>query len=257
MSNFERLVEVVRRLRAPDGCPWDREQTHESLLSDLLEESYEFMEAVELGDDKHMEEELGDLLLQVVLHSQIAVEENRFDVQSVAGEIADKLVRRHPHVFGEEKVSGTDEVLQNWEQIKLTEKGKEDRKSILDGIPKQLPALHQAQKVQKKVSRFGFDWKTMGPALDKVEEEFAEFREALESGDMDHAEDELGDILFSVVNVARHNGISAEDALRRTIKKFTTRFNHIEESYGFDSDKIKSATLEELDNAWEKSKERS
>ncbi len=257
MSNFERLVEVVRRLRAPDGCPWDREQTHESLLSDLLEESYEFMEAVELGDDKHMEEELGDLLLQVVLHSQIAVEENRFDVQSVAGEIADKLVRRHPHVFGEQVVSGTDEVLQNWEQIKLTEKGKEDRKSILDGIPKQLPALHRAQKVQKKVSRFGFDWKTVGPALDKVEEEFAEFREALESGDMDHAEDELGDILFSVVNVARHSGISAEDALRRTIKKFTTRFNHIEESYGFDSDKIKNATLEELDAAWEKSKERS
>jgi len=257
MSNFERLVEVVRRLRAPDGCPWDREQTHQSLLSDLLEESYEFMEAVELGDDHHMEEELGDLLLQVVLHSQIAAEENRFNVDSVAGEIADKLVRRHPHVFGDEQVSGTDEVLQNWEQIKLTEKGKEDRTSILDGIPKQLPALHRAQKVQKKVSRFGFDWKSVGPALDKVEEEFAEFREALESGDLDHAEDELGDILFSVVNVARHNGISAEDALRRTIAKFTTRFNHIEESYGFDPENIKSATLEELDAAWEKSKERS
>lgn len=257
MNNFERLVDVVRRLREPDGCPWDREQTHNSILDDLLEETYEFMEAVESGDDHHMKEELGDLLLQVVFHSQIATEENRFVVDDVAKDIADKLIRRHPHVFGETEVSGTEEVLSNWEAIKSKEKGKEIRESILDGIPMQLPALHRAQKIQKKVSRFGFDWKDVAPALDKVEEEFAEFREALDSGDMVHAEEEFGDILFSLVNVARHKGISAEDALRRTISKFTTRFNFIENEFGNDPARIKSASLEELDEAWELSKGKS
>ncbi len=257
MSNIQKLVDVVATLRAPGGCPWDQEQTHASILPDLLEEAYEFMEAAESGDDYHMEEELGDLLLQVVFHTQIGSEEDRFTLETVAGAIAEKLIRRHPHVFGDENVADSNEVLANWEKIKQDEKGKEDRKSILDGIPKQLPALHRAQKIQKKVARFGFDWPTIAPALDKVEEEFAEFREALESGDMDHAEDELGDIIFSMVNVARHHGFSAEDALRRTISKFTSRFENIEEQFGNDSEKIRKATLEELDEAWEKSKERS
>lgn len=257
MSNFERLVDVVRRLRLPDGCPWDREQTHLSILDDLLEETYEFLEAAESGDDHHMKEELGDLLLQVVFHSQIATEEERFNVEDVAGEIADKLVRRHPHVFGETEVEDTNEVLANWEQIKSQEKGKEHRESILDGIPKQLPALHRSQKIQKKVARFGFDWEEVTPALDKVEEEFGEFREALQNNDLDHAEEEFGDILFSLVNVARHSGFSAEDALRRTIQKFTTRFNFIESEYGYDTEKIKAASLEELDAAWERSKNNS
>ncbi len=257
MSEFERLIGIVARLRAPNGCPWDREQTHTSILADLLEEAYEFMEAAESGDDDHMKEELGDLLLQVVFHSQIATEEQKFTAEDVCKEIADKLIRRHPHVYGEEEVSGTAQVLSNWETIKRAEKGKEDRVSILDGIPKQLPALHRAQKIQNKAARVGFDWPEIKPVLDKVEEEFAEFREALESGDMDHAEDELGDIFFSMVNVARHHGISAENALRRTIAKFTTRFNAIEEMFGWDPEQIKAASFQELDDAWEKSKGKS
>jgi len=257
MSEFERLIEVVATLRAPNGCPWDREQTHTTILSDLLEEAYEFMEAAEAGDDEHMKEELGDLLLQVVFHSQIATEENKFTAEDVCKEIADKLIRRHPHVYGTDTVADSKEVLVNWETIKRSEKGKEDRQSILDGIPKHLPALARAQKIQKKAARVGFDWPEIGSVLDKVEEEFGEFREALESGDMDHAEDELGDILFSVVNVARHHGISAEDALRRTIAKFTKRFNTIEAMYGWDAERFKAASFEELDAAWEKSKGKS
>lgn len=257
MSEFERLIGIVARLRAPNGCPWDREQTHTSILADLLEEVYEFMEAAESGDNHHMKEELGDLLLQVVFHSQIATEEGVFTAEDVCKEISDKLIRRHPHVYGEEQVSGTAEVLSNWETIKRAEKGKEDRQSILDGVPKQLPALHRAQKIQNKAARVGFDWPDITPVLDKVEEEFAEFREALESGDMDHAEDELGDILFSMVNVARHHGISAENALRRTVAKFTSRFNVIEDMYDWDPERIKKASFEELDAAWEKSKGKS
>ncbi len=257
MSNFDKLVDVVRRLREPDGCPWDREQTHSSILSDLLEETYEFIEAADGGDDYHMKEELGDLLMQVVFHSQIAAEERRFTVDDVAGAIAEKLVRRHPHVFGDTNVSDSVEVLENWEQIKLQEKGKEERKSILDGIPKQLPALHRAQKIQSKVSRFGFDWKEVAPALDKVEEEFLEFREAMLSGNMEHAEEELGDILFSLVNVARHSDFSAEDALRRTVNKFISRFQFIEEELGNEPERVREASIEELDELWEKSKERS
>ncbi len=254
MSEFDKLLEVMARLRAPDGCPWDQEQTHSSILPDLLEEVYEFMEAVESGDSHHMKEELGDLLLQIVFHSQIATEDEQFSAYDVCREITDKLIRRHPHVFGDTEVSGTKEVLENWESIKRAEQGKEDRKSILDGIPAHFPALLKAQKIQNKAARVGFDWPEKGPVLDKVEEEFAEFREALESGDMDHAEDELGDILFSMVNVARHHGISAEDALRRTIGKFTKRFNAIEEIYLWDSERMKAASFEELDLAWEKSK---
>lgn len=257
MSNIQRLVDVVEKLRKPDGCPWDREQTHDSILSDLLEETYELIEAIESKNDHHIEEELGDLLLQVVFHSQIATEEERFTLEDVAGSIADKLIRRHPHVFGETDVADTKEVLSNWEKIKLQEKGKEDRTSILHGIPNQLPALHRAQKVQSKVSRFGFDWKEVTPALDKVEEEFGEFREAMASGDLEHAEEEFGDILFSLVNVARHSGFSAEEALRRTIGKFTNRFQFIESEFDNDPERIKEASLEELDAAWEKSKERS
>ena len=256
MDNMDKLISVVRRLREPDGCPWDREQTHKSILNDFLEEVYEFFEAVENDDDYNMKEELGDLLLQVVFHSQIATEENRFTIDDVAKDISEKLIRRHPHVFADTHVKDSKEVLSNWEKIKEQEKGKEDRKSILDGIPNHLPALYKAQKVQKKVARFGFDWKDIDPALDKVEEEFKEFRVALESGNISDMEDELGDILFSLVNVSRHKGISAEDALRRTINKFTNRFNYIENAFDNNSDKIRSASLEELDTLWEKSKER-
>jgi tetrapyrrole methylase family protein/MazG family protein len=253
-KNLDKLIDVVATLRAPGGCPWDREQTHKSMLSDFLDEVYEFFEAVDDNDSYGMREELGDILLQVVFHSTIANEESKFDFEDVAGDILDKMIRRHPHVFGDETADSTEEVLANWEQIKKSEKGKEDRKYITDGVPKPLPSLFRAEKIQKKVSRFGFDWGDVAPALDKVEEEFAEFRSAIENGDSENAFEELGDILFSLVNVSRYQKISAEDALRHSVNKFIKRFNYIEDSFDCDSDKIKEATLEELDKLWDKSK---
>lgn len=250
----ERFIEIVRRLRAPDGCPWDREQTHASLLTCLLDETYEFFEAVEDADDSHMCEELGDLLLQVVLHSQIASERNAFTIEDVARGIADKIEYRHPHVFGDTTVSGSDEVVRNWEQLKAREKDKEDRTSAVDGIPRSLPALFLAEKVQRRVARVGFDWDDMKPVLDKVEEEFREFREALESGNTAHAEEELGDILFALVNVARHRKICAEEALRATVHKFTRRFRYVEDGLKKQGRSPADATLEEMDVLWEESK---
>lgn len=255
MSNaVDELVEVVAKLRAPDGCPWDREQTHDSILTDLLEEVYEFLEAVAEKDKPHMREELGDILLQVVFHSQIAREECEFTLDEVAKEITEKLIRRHPHVFGDLQVDSTETVLKNWDAIKNAEKGKEDRKSLIDGIPKALPSLLRAEKVQKKAAKVGFDWPDIAPVLDKVEEEFKEFREALEAGKTQEAELELGDILFSLVNVARHQNISAEESLRLSINKFNKRFQYVEEQYAYDHLKMKCATLEELDSFWNQSK---
>lgn len=252
--NVDRLVDIIAKLRGPDGCPWDREQTHKSLMSSLLEETYEFFEGVETDNTKIMKEELGDILLQIVFHSQLANEKKQFSLDDVAHAICEKLIHRHPHVFGDEKVADTTEVLQNWEAIKRKEKGKEDRKYIVDGIPKNLPALSYAQKIQIRVARVGFDWKEIKPVLDKVEEEFSEFREAVENNDLDHASEELGDILFALVNLARHKKICAEDALRATIRKFSNRFKYIEDHYNHDNDALKKATLEELDVIWEQSK---
>ena len=251
---LDRLVKTVALLRAPNGCPWDQEQTHDSIIPDMLDEVYEFFEAVDEKSAEHMREELGDILLQVVFHSQIATEDASFNFDAVADEINKKLIRRHPHVFGDTTVKDTEEVLKNWEQIKKEEKGKEDRLYITDGIPKHLPALVRAEKLQKKVKRYGFEWADVGPALDKVEEEFAEFRAALESGDHDHAQEEFGDILFSLVNVSRYQKISAEEALRHSTNKFIRRFNYIEDAFNHDGDKMKEATLEELDTLWDKSK---
>ncbi len=251
---IDKLVSVVTQLRAPDGCPWDREQTHTSMLPDLLDEVYEFFESADEGDDYGMKEELGDILLQVVFHAQIASEEQKYALDDVATAITAKLIRRHPHVFGDVKVNSTEEVLTNWEAIKSKEKGKEDRKYIADGIPEALPALFRAQKVQKCAAKTGFDWTEIAPVLDKVEEEFQEFREALASNDQEHAEEELGDILFSLVNVARHKGINAEEALRKTTKKFVKRFTYVEQQYDCDHEMMKSATLEELDSHWDDSK---
>lgn len=253
-KQLDRFVEIVARLRAPDGCPWDREQTHHSLLNCMLDEVYEFFEAVEDGDVHHMREELGDLLLQIVLHAQIASERGDFDIEGVATDICEKIIRRHPHVFGDAKVSGTGEVLANWEQIKRTESDKQDRRYFVDGVPRSLPALFRAEKVQRRVARVGFDWTDLRPVLDKIEEEFREFREALESGNAAHAEEELGDILFALVNLARHRQICAEDALRLTVRKFTRRFRFIEDSLREQGRKLGEATLAEMDELWERSK---
>lgn len=253
-KEIDRLIEIVSRLRGPDGCPWDREQTHKSIMSCLLDETYEFFDGAENDDVDIMKEELGDILLQVVFHSQMAEEADGFSIEDVAHDICEKLIRRHPHVFGDVKVKSSKEVLSNWEHIKQGEKGKEGRKYIIDGIPDKLPALFLAEKIQRRVARVGFDWQDMDPVLDKVEEEFAEFREALKTIDTDHATDELGDVLFALVNVARHNDICAEDALRMTVKKFAKRFRYIEDQYKKNKKSLKEASLEELDSLWEESK---
>ncbi|MBN1759906.1 MAG: nucleoside triphosphate pyrophosphohydrolase [Chitinispirillaceae bacterium] len=253
-SELQRLIAIVARLRAPGGCPWDREQTHASLLKGLLDETYEFFEAVDENDPVKMREELGDVLLQVVFHTQLETEANRFTMEEVARDINEKLIRRHPHVFDSVRVSSSDEVIHNWERIKKNEKGKEHRKYLVDDIPAALPALFRAEKIQRRVAGVGFDWENAGPALDKVEEEFHEFREAIEENDQEHAAEELGDILFALVNVARHRGICAEEALRSANKKFTRRFRYIEDACAEAGIDMKKASLEELDRLWEAGK---
>jgi tetrapyrrole methylase family protein/MazG family protein len=253
-KEIDRLVNIVLRLRSRDGCPWDKEQTHMSILSCLLDEAYEFFEAAENNNMQMMQEELGDILLQIVFHAQMAKESGSFDIEDVAREICEKLVRRHPHVFGDKQVNSSKEVLENWEEIKNRENGKGYRSSIVDGVPDKLPALFRAEKIQRRVARVGFDWHEIQPVLDKVEEEFREFRAALNGDDLDHASEEMGDILFALVNVARHKKICAEDALRMTVKKFEKRFRYIEDSIKKDGKSIKDTTLEELDRYWERSK---
>jgi tetrapyrrole methylase family protein / MazG family protein len=256
-KEFDRLVDIVSKLRAPGGCPWDREQTNKSILSCLLDESYEFFEAVDENDPAKMREELGDILLQVVLHAQIASESeppSAFDIEEVSRGISDKLIRRHPHVFGDAAASSSAEVIRNWERIKKSEYGEERRKYMTDDIPDALPALFRAEKMQRRVAQVGFDWSDMAPVLGKVEEEFGEFREALASGDAGHAEEELGDILFALVNVGRHSKISAENALRAAMRKFEKRFRYVEDRFRELGKDMREAALEEMDAYWEESK---
>jgi tetrapyrrole methylase family protein/MazG family protein len=253
-KEIDRLIAIVERLRAPGGCPWDREQTHRSIMSCLLDEAYEFFEGVDQDNPAVMREELGDILLQIAFHAQMAREAGRFDIEDVAHDICEKLITRHPHVFGDARVESSREVLVNWERIKRDEKGKEAREYIVDGIPDALPALLRAEKIQRRVARVGFDWQDAGAVFDKVEEEFKEFREALEANNNLHASEELGDILFALVNVARHNGICAEDALRLAVKKFARRFRFIEDQYKKTGKPLQEASLEELDAYWEESK---
>ncbi|MGA2508422.1 MAG: nucleoside triphosphate pyrophosphohydrolase [Chitinispirillaceae bacterium] len=252
-KELDRFIDIVARLRAPGGCPWDREQTHKSLLNCLLDETYEFFEAAEENDDGKMREELGDLLLQVVLHAHIAGEEGKYTLEDVAAGISEKLIRRHPHVFGTAEVASSEEVLHNWEKIKKEEK-KHDRRYLVDDIPEAMPALFRAEKMQRRVARVGFDWTDVRPVLDKVVEEFNEFREALERGSQEHAEEELGDIMFALVNVARHHKICAEDALRTATHKFARRFRYIEDRFMESKQDIHKTTLEQMDKYWEESK---
>lgn len=255
-EELNRFVDIVSRLRGPGGCPWDREQDHQSLLSCLLDEAYEFIEAVDTGDPEKMKEELGDLLLQVGLHAQIAKEDGSFDIENVAREINEKLIRRHPHVFGDTQVASSQEVISNWEKIKKSEKGKEHRRSYVDDIPVNLPQLFRAEKIQRRVARVGFDWDNVEPVWAKVHEELEEFRQAAAEGNAELAEAELGDVLFALVNLARHSGICAEDALRGTNRKFIRRFRYIEKQLTAQGRKLQDATLEEMDALWEESKRR-
>jgi MazG family protein len=249
-DSIQRLREIVRRLRAPDGCPWDREQTHASLKPHLLEECYELLEAIDSGDNDQLREELGDLLLQVALHAQIAAEDGRFSLDDVAGELADKLVRRHPHVFGESRLPDSDAVLKQWDQIKREEKI--ERRSALDGVPLNLPALARAQQVQAKAARIGFDWPDATGALAKVHEELAEVADATTA----ELEDEVGDLLFAVVNYARKRKVDAEQALLSATRKFSDRFHAVEELAHARGLEARSLTLEQLDALWDEVKAR-
>jgi tetrapyrrole methylase family protein / MazG family protein len=252
-NRFDRLMEIMRKLRAPGGCPWDAEQTHESLKRYLLEEAYEVIEAIDSGERDHLKEELGDLLLQPVFHAAIAEEKGDFSIDEVLDAINEKLVRRHPHVFGEEVIESSAAQITNWEKIKKQEKGVE-RKSALSGIPPELPALMKAQKITEKAARVGFDWEHTDQVFAKVMEELHEFEEAMLSGDQKEMESELGDLLFAIVNLGRFLSIDPEEALRKTIHRFTRRFSHVEESLHNRGMAMQSATLEEMDVLWEEAK---
>ncbi len=247
--NFEDLVELVAILRKE--CPWDRKQTHYSIKDNLVEEAYEAIEALDQGDFDEFKKELGDLLLHVVFHSNIASETNTFEIGEVIYTLMDKLIRRHPHVFGEEVVNGETQVAENWENIKL----KEGKKSVLDGLPAHLPALIKAQRMQEKAANVGFDWPEWRQAWEKLDEELAEFKETLEHGDEENSAKEFGDVLFSMVNVARFFDLTAEDSLRKTNRKFEQRFRFVEEGLKSQGKSLKDATLQEMDGLWEASKE--
>ena len=253
---FAELVEIMARLRAPDGCPWDREQTHASLKPYLLEEVYEALEAIDQEDHQALCRELGDVLLQVVFHAQIAAESGRFSAAEVCRAISDKLVRRHPHIFGDLQVDSAKEVVTNWERIKEEERRAEDRPaSVLEGVPKHAPALLRAQRIQARASRVGFDWDDIEGPLDKVEEEFSELREAAEQGETARIHEEFGDLLFALVNTGRFLDLSAEDVLRQAVDKFEDRFHKVEAFFRERGRDMRQASLEEMDRIWDQVKE--
>ena len=250
--DIQPLVDVMRTLREPGGCPWDREQSHASIRSNMIEEVYEYLEAVDAEDTEGMREELGDVLMQIVFHARMAEEAGRFDLQDVIDEVVDKLIRRHPHVFGETKVHGSDEVLVNWEAIKKTEKT--ERKHVLDGVAQGLPALMRAYKLQSKAAKVGFDWPDTKGVWAKVQEELGELQEALASGDSKAAESELGDVLFAIVNYARHFKIEPEVALNGTNNRFAKRFAHVEVCVESSGKNWQDFSLDELDCFWNEAK---
>jgi len=252
-EGVNQLREIVKRLRAPDGCPWDREQTHESLRAALIEECYEAVDAINRADDTNLREELGDLLLLVIMHAEMGSERGAFHFDEVASAVCEKLIRRHPHVFGDAETGDTDNVLRQWERIKREERG--DQASVLDGIPAALPALMRAQNTQKKMARVGFDWNEAGPVFDKIEEEIDELRHELATGNHRRAEEEMGDLLFSMVNLARKLKIDAESALAQATGKVASRFRRVEELARQEGRHIDEMSLEELDRLWDQTKE--
>ena len=251
---LQRLVELMATLRGPDGCPWDRKQTPESLKPFLVEECYEVVDAIEDGAPAKVRDELGDLLFQIIFHARIAEEAGQFTINDVITAIHEKMTRRHPHVFGDDKLSTDKEVLSNWEEIKRREKGHEDRKSILEGVPKELPSLLRAHRLQERAARVGFDWAHLNEAMPKLDEEIAEFKESLKSEDAGKIEEELGDVFFMLVNISRFLGVNSEDALRKTISKFIHRFRYIEEHAEQAGRSLNDMTLDEMERLWQESK---
>ena len=260
-EEMQSLVETIWRLRQPDGCPWDRKQTHESIGKNMIEEAYEALDCIEAGDEAHLREELGDVLMQVVLHAQIAADAGAFTMADVARDINEKLIRRHPHVFGECSADSADEVLAIWDSVKLAEKGAKDAdaaeagerpEGLLEGVPRSLPALMEAQKVSRKAASAGFEWETVADVWDKVAEERAEF-EAEAPGTAER-ELEFGDLLFALVNVARKEGIDAESALRASTAKFRERWAAMENAAYEGGVSLESLTTEQLNSLWDKVK---
>lgn len=249
MEEFKELVEVIARLRAKDGCQWDREQTHSTLRPNMIEEAYEAVDAIDDNDLKHLQEELGDVLLQVLLHSQIASEEGAFSIEDVSRELKEKLIHRHPHVFGNVKVNSTDDILNNWDKLKAEEKT--HRKSAMDGISKAQSALMSAQKISKRAVKTGFEWPNEKSLYECIYSEFEEFKEAEKEGNRDHMEEEYGDILFATVNLARWNKIDAEQALLKANKKFMKRFRKMEE---LATKPLNNYSFEEYDALWKQAK---
>lgn len=254
MKEFDELVEIMRQLRSPAGCPWDREQDHSSLAPHLIEETYELLEALETERSPYVCEELGDVLLQVVFHAQLAAERGEFGMADVAQRIVDKLRHRHPHVFGEVEVSGSEEVLHNWEQLKHAEYEEEPRQSVLDGIPRGLPALQRAQKLQRRASKAGFDWDHLSGPRAKLDEEIAEMDAALATGDSKALRHEIGDVLASVVNLCRFVDVDAEAALREANRRFESRFRQVEAGARAQGRDPQEMTLAELDRLWDAAK---
>ncbi|MBI2902008.1 MAG: nucleoside triphosphate pyrophosphohydrolase [Candidatus Methylomirabilis oxyfera] len=271
-ERFDALVRIMERLRADGGCPWDREQTRQSLKPFLIEEAYEVVEAIDGGDTGQLMEELGDLLFQVVFHAQVAAERGEFTIGQVLAATADKMVRRHPHVFSDGKASTAGEVLEQWEKLKREERDAAAAVpgSALDGVPKELPALLRAQRLQDKASRAGFDWPEISGVIAKVQEELDELRVAMQSaasarpvtsrspgpseGAVEGVEQELGDLLFSMVNLARFLNLSAEDALRKSIARFSARFRYMEQTIEREGRRLKEASPEEMNSLWEEAK---
>ena len=264
---IERLVQITTQLRAPDGCPWDREQTHHTLRASLIEETAETLDAIEKSDDENLCEELGDLILQPIFHAQIAAETARFDITDVLTAICEKLIRRHPHVFDDAKVDDTQGVLANWDAIKRQEKADkaarmsangEDRvldvESVLNNIPPELPALSLSMKVSKKAAKVGFEWENIDGVLDKLREEIDELKVELQSGDKARASEELGDVLFTIVNVARWQKLDAELALRDTVVRFTKRFQHMEQLASTRNLELEKLTPAQWDELWNEAK---
>lgn len=255
-ADIEKLRSLMARLRAPDGCPWDREQTLKSLVPFIIEEAYEVVSAIDSDSPDSIREELGDLLFQIIFACQIAEEKKEFGIGAVIDKTVEKMVRRHPHVFGDAKADTSEEVLKRWAEIKKEEekaKGK-DRGGYLTGVPEVLPALLRAHKISQKAAKAGFDWKDVSQVFEKVTEEVDEFRKAVNSKDARAMEEEIGDMLFTIVNVARFLEVNPEDALRKTIGKFITRFHHIEKTLSERGKDFSSTTIEEMDSLWDEAK---
>jgi tetrapyrrole methylase family protein/MazG family protein len=247
---FEDLITIMKMLRSPNGCPWDKEQTHKSIRNNLIEETYEAIEAIDTEDTELLKEELGDVLLQVVFHSEMEAEKGSFNIDDVCDGVCKKLIVRHPHIFSDVTANTTEEVLNNWDKIKMQTKSQKTQSDAMDSVSKALPSLIRSEKLQKKAAKVGFDWENVNGALDKVQEETEELKSAIDSGDKENMMEELGDLLFSVVNVSRFIKVDSEEALYKACDKFTERFRKMENLAKARELNIESATLTQLDSLW-------